>query len=376
MGIPPELVQRSAAARAAVDGTSLEDILAAWAGDAPPPAPAPQAEPEPATEETTEEVAAEPAAAVAVIEEPVVPEPVVAEVEEEPKEVLEPVPVGIRVKTAVRIGAWTGAALGVIGFLAASAFWAPNATAPPDSGPAVLVNPNNMTIGFALVSVIFGAIVAGVSRAATAWTNPSMQLSGSKSVTAWLGAAIGLILGIIAGSMLNGFGMPIEGSDPAQVQLPVLPTLFVMVIGGAVLGALTALIPQLLGVPVAVDDSDTEEVETVKKRLGNAMSIPMAGLLLLLLLVLPFAYALIQSNHLAPGLGGAIVAIVTASGILGFAALAGGKPEMRISFGDLVWAIVGIGAVIIIVISVLLYSGEDEHEEEPAGEEAAVVQLI
>ena len=384
LGIPPELAQRSAAARAAADGVSIEDLYAAWSGGAAAPAPSTSAPPEAETEAEAAKEAPEPAAetapeqvaaAVAVIEQPSVPASATAP-GPEPEEVLEPVAIGTRLKTAVRIGAWTGAALGVVGFLVAGAFWAPNATVIPESGPVVQVNPTNVIIGISLVSVIFGAVVAGMSRAATAWTNPAMQLSGSKSVTAWLGALTGLILGVVAGAMLNGFGTPVENSDPPLIQLPVLATLAVMVIGGAALGALTALVPQLLGVPVAVDHSDTEEVDAVKGRLGGALSIPLAGLLLLLLLVLPFAYALIQSNHLAPGIGGAIVAVVTASGILGFAALAGSKPEMRITFGDLVWAIVGIGAVLAIVISVLLYTGGDEeHEEEPA-EEAAVVQLI
>lgn len=378
MGVPPELVQRSAAARAAVSGTSIDDILAAWSGDAPPPAPAAPADTELAPEpmhETTEAAEPEPTA-VAVIEEPTAPDMPTVVAEEEPTEELEPVALGVRVKTAVRIGAWTGAALGVVGFLAGTAFWAPNTIAPPESGPAVLVSPSTMIIGFALVSVVFGAIVAGMSRAATAWTNPAMQLSGSKSVTAWLGAIIGLVLGFVAGAMLNGFGTVVEGSDPTQIQLPVLPTLFVMVIGGAVLGALTALVPQLLGVPVAVDESDTDEVKTVKSRLGNALSIPVAGLILLMLLVLPFAYALIRSNAMAPGIGGAAIAIITAGGILGFATLAGSRPEMRISFGDLVWALVGIATVLIIVISVLLYAGNGESSNEPAGGEAAIVYMI
>lgn len=382
MGIPPELVQRSAAARAAADGTSVDDVLAAWSGGAPAPAPEKPAAPEPEAEtaapepETSEPAAREPAAAVAVIEEPEValPEPV-AEVE--PEEDLEPVPLGTRVKTAVRVGAWTGAGLGVVGFLVAGAFWAADSTALPDTGPVVQAGANNLIIAVALVSIVFGAVVAGVSRAATAWTNPAMQLSGSRAVTAWVGAGIGLVLGIVAGAMLNGFGTPVEGSDPALVQLPVLATLFVMVIGGAVLGALTAMVPQLLGVPVAVEDSDTEEVRTVKRRLANALSIPLAGLLILGLLVLPFAYALIESNHLAPGVGGAVVAIVAAGGILGFAALAGSKPDMRISWGDMMWALLGIGTVLLIVISVLFaVGGEEEHSEEPAGEEAAVIQLL
>jgi MFS family permease len=377
MGIPPELVQRSAAARAEADGTSVVDVLTAWSGGAPAPAPAaPEPteaaatpEPEPAPEPAPEPVAAP----IAVVEEPAEPEPVV---EPEVEVVLEPVPMRIRVKTAVRVGAWTGAALGIIGFLVATAAWAPNAAVLEGSGPVVQVGPTGVIVVMALVSVVFGAIVAGVSRAATGWTNPAMQLSGSKTTTAWLGAVLGLLLGIIAGALLDGFGTAVEGSDPAIVQLPVLSTLFVMVIGGAVLGAVTAAVPQLLGVPVAVDETDAEEVEAVRGRLSNAMSIPVAGLLLLLLLVLPFAYALIQSNHLAPGVGGAVVAIVTAAGILGFAALSGTKPEMRISVGDVMVAVIGIGIVVTIIISVLFANRDEEHAEDEPTEPTSSIVLV
>lgn len=374
-------MQRSAAARAEADGTSMDDILAAWAGDAPPPEPSAAPEPEPETDAEPEaEPEAQPEAEpspVAVLDEPDVPaEPAAAAVEPEPEEELEPVPIGTRIKTAVRIGAWTGAGLGVVGFLVASAFWAPNTTTLEAAGPVVQVSPNSLIIGTALVSIIFGAVVAGMSRSATGWTNPAMELSGSKAGTAWLGAALGLILGFIAGAILQGFGTAVEGSDPPLVQLPVLATLFVMVIGGAILGALTAIVPPVLGVPVAVDTEDSEEVQAVKSRLGNALSIPLAGLLILVLLVLPFGFTLIESNHLAPGVGGAVVAIVTAGGILGFAALAGSRPEMKISFGDLMVAVIGIGVVLIIIISVLLATQDEDHSEEEPAEEAAVVLVV
>lgn len=375
LGTPADLVQRSAAARAAANGASVDDILASWSGGAPAPAPSPAAEtpaaaPEPAPTPEPEPVPAP----VAVITEP---EPAPAEpvptVEREIQ--LEPVPMRTRVRTAVRIGAWTGAALGVVGFLVATTFWAPNATTQPDGGPVVQVGTNGVVIVMALVSIVFGAVVAGVSRAATSWTNPAMQLSSSKTATVWLGAILGLILGVIAGALLNGFGFAVEGSDPAMVQLPVLSTLFVMIIGGAVLGAATALVPQLIGVPVAVDEIDREEVEMVRGRLGNAVGIPLAGLVLLLFLVLPFAFALIESNHVAPGVGGAIVAIVTAAGILGFAALSGTKPEMRISLGDVMVALIGIGLVLAIIISVLFYVGGDESAGDHAETSVVVVVL-
>jgi hypothetical protein len=124
-----------------------------------------------------------------------------------------------------------------------------------------------------------------------------------------------------------------------------------------------------------LDPSDDDEVATVRTRLGRALSIPLAGLVLLILLVLPFAYALIQSNHLAPN-GGAIVAIVAAGGILGFSALAGTKPEIRISLGDLMWAILGLGTVLVIIISVLLYAGGSDQEAEEPAEPEAIVQVL
>jgi hypothetical protein len=226
------------------------------------------------------------------------------------------------------------------------------------------------------VSIIFGIIVAGLSRTAAASANPAMQLSGSKTSTAWIGAVMGLILGVVAGILLTaGFGTEIEG-DEGLTQLPVLATLAVMVVGGAILGAVTSLVPQLFGTPVAVADGDEKEVTEVKERLGHAVSIPMAAAVILLLLVLPFAYLLIQSNELTSG-GAAVIAILVASGILGFAALAGSQPHMRITGTDLLVAVVGIGTVLLILVAVLLInSGEGHEESAPEEHTAVVVQLV
>lgn len=384
MGVPTALVERAAAARAAEANTDVETILAAWAGgeaapSPPPPAPAeePKAEARPEPEAPRAEEAAEPAAAgVAVIE---APEPAVVEVpvyEPEPEEVLEPVALGTRVKTAVRVGAWTGAALGLVGFLMASVSWAPNAAVLEESGPVVQVGATGVFVGVALVSIVFGSIVASLSRAAASWHNPAMQLSSPKSSTAWIGAATGLVLGLVAGAALTGaIGVPLEG-DEGLIQLPVLATLVVLVLGGGILGALTAAVPQLLGTPVAIGEESEGEVEVVKHRLGGAVRIPVAAALILAILVIPFGYMLFQSEHLGAN-GAAIVAILTAGGILGFAALAGGRPQMRISLGELMVAVAGIGTVLLIILAVLFYSGQDEpHEGEPGGGEAAVVTLL
>ena len=376
--MPTDLVQRSAAARATENGTTVDDVLTAWAGGAPIAVAVPSAEAQPSEPVVEAPVSEAPPAAVVVLDPPVIEVPAAIEevpIEAEPEERLEPVSMGRRIKTAVRVGAWTGAALGLVGFLVAGAFWADTTTASPDTGPIVQVDATGVLIGAALVSILFGAIVAGLSRTAAASTDPAMQLSESKGSTAWIGAAMGLILGIVAGVLLTaGFGTEIEGGE-GLIQLPVLPTLTVMLVGGAILGAVTSLVPQLFGTPVAVADDDEEEVTEVRKRLGQAVSIPMSAAVILLLLVLPFAYILIQSNELTSG-GAAIIAVLVASGILGFATLAGSKPEMRITGGDLLVAVAGIGTVLLILLAVLLInSGEGPEEGDPEEQTAIVVEI-
>jgi hypothetical protein len=276
---------------------------------------------------------------------------------------LEPVDLSHRLKTAGRVGVWTGAVLGLFAFVAATAWWSPNVTVTGEESlrPVLVANGTSVMIGIALASLIFGAMVASLARAAASWTDPAMALSSSKSSTAWIGAAVGLLLGFGAGALLaNGFGTPIEGSD-GLVQLPVLVTLGVMLVGGAVLGWITTIATQFFGVPVAVDAEDSDEVAVVKARLGNAIGIPLAGLVILLALVLPIAWALLRSNHLSSG-GAAIIAIIASSGILVFASLAGSKPNMKISRGEFLVALAGIAIVLILVFAVLNNVGGDHSE--------------
>lgn len=374
---PEILVERSAAARAEANGTSVDDVLAAWAGGAPVTAAAPTAVPEPVAAEETTQVAPSPEeAVVAVIEVPAAaPEPVVIE---QPPEEIEPVPIGRRIRTATRVGAWTGAALGLFGFLVATTWWAADVSVTGDEtySPVIQADSTAVIIAVALVSLLFGAVVASLSRAAAAWTNPGMRLSNSPRSTAWLGAFLGLALGVIAGALLtSSFGTEIEGAD-GLIQLPVLPTLSIMIIGGAVLGAVTAAASQVVGVPVAIPEGDDREIETMRTRLSGAIGIPLASLLLLLLLVLPFAWTLIQSNRLTGG-GAAIVATLTAIGVLMFASLAGSKPNMKISFGEFMVAVVGIGVVIVIVLLTLsVVNQAEDHEEGEAEAEAAIVLVV
>jgi MFS family permease len=382
LNVPETLVQRSAAARATASGTSVDDVLSAWAGGAPAAGAAPS--PAPAAEEptpTADEPTTEPAPSEAPEPEPaaqpdVAPAAAAVVVEPEPQVALEPVPLRRRVRTAMRVGAWTGAGLGLIGFVVASNWWAATSTVTGEESfiPVIQVDSNGVIIGAALISVVFGAVIASLSRAAASWANPGMQLSNSPSSTAWIGALIGILLGVVAGAVLTGLGTPVEGAE-GVVQLPVLATIGVMAIGGAILGALTATVTQAIGVPVAVPEGSGEEIESVRRRLGSAFGIPLTGLFLLVLLVLPFAWVLLESNHLAEG-GAAIVGILVAAGILGFASLAGTKPNIKLSFGEVMVAVIGIGTILVFILAVMFARSPDEESDEPAAEPEAAITLV
>ncbi|MEX1038055.1 MAG: hypothetical protein WDZ96_04265 [Acidimicrobiia bacterium] len=383
LGTPPELVSRSAAARAEANGTTTEEILEAWAGGAPAAAPKAAAEPEPEPVEDAEEStppqsepSPEPAPPPSI---PETSEPAVAAfVEPEtPDEPLEPVGIQERLRTSGRIGTWTGAVLGLFAFVMAAASWSQTASVAGEEtfSPIFIADSGAVLIGVALVSVVFGALVAAFARAASGWVNPAMRLQSGRSSTAWVGGGIGLVLGVSAGAILaSAIGTPIEGSE-GLVELPVLATLIVMLAGGAFLGGLTTVVTQFFGVPAAVDEDDIEEVTAVRARLGNAIGIPLAGVVLLAILVLPFAWTLLESNHLTSG-GAAIVAIIAAAGILTFASLAGSRPNMKIGLGEFLVAVAGIGIVILMLFAVLNNIGDEPHNEEPTGEEAAVELVI
>lgn len=90
MGIPEELVERSVEARAEASGTSVDDLLAAWAGGEAAPAPAPAED----VPDEPEEAPAEEAAAGPEPREETAPPEIVVDVPTEPEQVPAAAPAG------------------------------------------------------------------------------------------------------------------------------------------------------------------------------------------------------------------------------------------------------------------------------------------
>ena len=121
---------------------------------------------------------------------------------------------------------------------------------------------------------------------------------------------------------------------------------------------------------VAIEDAevrapDTDaEVVRVKKRILDALLIMASALLLLLILVLPFGWTLIESSHVST-LVAPIIAILIAGCILAFGALRGTRPELRVTMGGFG---LGLAGVLLVTGTVLaLVFGGGPGGEEPHG---------
>ncbi len=378
-GAPEPLVLRSAEARASAAGTTVEEVLRAWAGGGSPApaAPAPAAPPEevPAADEgppaeaapvasPAEEApaaapppAAEeaPAAAAAAVAAPV--EAAAPTLEAEPLPVLaaEPVeaaPLRGRLALTVRLGAVGGLLLGVIGALLTAPFLLERASMVGEPGTlraAVEVRPGALLVVVVSMSGLFGALLGVVAHVVPGWWHPEFRLAGTGRGAAVAGGLSGLLLGAVASAVLLGA----VGDDLGEgvTALPVRATMVWLLLGGALLGGITAGVAHALGVPAAVGAEERAETEAVRKRLSTSLLLPLGALGAVALLVLPFAWLLLTYHDAAP-----LLALFVAGSVLAFAAVLASRPKVRLA--DVFVAVAGVGVVLLMVVAVLVARGE------------------
>lgn len=380
-GAPEPLVLRSAEARATATGSTLEEVLRAWAGGGSPApaaaAPATPPEPTPPAAEVAEEVeeAAPPPPAPVAAEVPVATEaPVAAEVPaaaEAPVAAaaavpapaapppavpvaspVEAAPLQERLVLTVRLGAVGGLLLGVIGALLTTPFLLQRAGMVGEPGSlqaAVEVRPAALLGVVVGMSALFGALLGAVAHVVPGWWHREFRLAGTGRGAAAAGGLVGLLLGGVASAVLLGA----VGSDLGEgvTALPVRATMVWLLLGGALLGGLTAGVAHALGVPAAVSAEERGETEAVRKRLSTSLLLPLGALGAVALLVLPFAWLLLTYHDAAP-----LLALFVAGAILAFAAVLASRPKVRLA--DVFVAVAGVGVVLLVVVAVLVSRGE------------------
>lgn len=380
LNAPEELVLRSAEAKAQALGGTADDYLAAWGGGQAPPAPAapaqppPSADPLPQASEPAEPARPDPApapqeapiaAAVVVPQAPVV-------VEEPPPPPVDPAPLRVRRQLGGRLGAITGAAMGVVSLVALSPWLAARADTLGEEGawsPSLIVTPNLVIVGLVVLLGLYGIIVASFTTAAVGWHGPGMRVVAGRTPIIWGGALTGLVVGGATGGVLTGmFGTEIPGSE--ELEVSVMAALATVVLATTVLGWSVGQLSQALGVPEGMVGTEGEEAEDVRFRLGAAITLPVTGIGIIALLVLPAAYLFLRFPGWAP-----ITGSVVAASILMFAGLSASRPGMRITRGEFLLAAAGIGVVVFILVAVLNTQGAG-HSDDDHGTEHEALELV
>lgn len=378
-GVPDALVMRSANARAAARGVSVDDILASWGGGAalpvgetPAPAPEPAAEPAAeaaATEAPAPAPAAEPATAPeAVATAPAPPQQVVWVMPGDDDEPIAPIPLGERVRSGILLGSALGAAAGVVAGAATFA-WSGGQTLVIESGPAIAVDPTRAMLMNAVIFGVAGLVIALVSAALPGRFYRERAVESRNTVIGAAGLLGGAALGAVTGAIVGGGGEAILGQEPL-VAVGAAGAFVWTAVLAVVMGAVVGVLAQVVTLPAGLSDEDLADSEAVRKRLSTGYLVPLVILVTLVGIIVG-----VGSLFLAfPGQAW-VIALVVAGSILTFGFLATARPDMQITRTDVAVGFTGIAVVIIfmaVVANALVGGhGEEGEDEETVTEEEA-----
>lgn len=246
-GVPEDLLQRSAEARAAAAGSSAEDILAAWGGGAPAPQAAPAGVPEPTPAATATEAAQAPETPVAVaVVEPVVQ---VREFIEDELPPVEMAPTMARLSKGRTLGIGFGLAAGLVTGLLGLLILIPSLSIVE----GVLVGstaPRKIVFGTAIIMAIAGRFVAQAATRIPAAINRSYELEDSEREIKLTGLVTGLALGLGLGTLIKKSGAP-DVLDPTIQIIPIMSSFVTMLLGAGVIGAIIGTLSQIVALPDA-----------------------------------------------------------------------------------------------------------------------------
>ncbi len=367
-GAPDHLIERSAEARAAAQGTTVDEVLTAWSGgEALAPSP-----PAPASELAPAEAEAPPAPAPAdPIPHEVPPpafEPVAAVAfeaveEEEEIEPIDPAPLADRVRLGARVGAALGAVLGLVSFAAMAPLMLTRLSQTTAGGDPAGEVTWTYVAATGVVWAVVGAIINVASRGMGRFRSPAYDTE-----TRWVGSVFsGGFLGLVVGTAFGGVMYATSEASLSGTQLLAVSPLSIMwtLLGWTVLGALIGGAGQAMAQPAALAGDEAEEARAVRKRITDGLAMPVLATLVIAVIVVSFGSLLLRFSGFAP-----LIAILVSIGTIGFAALMSSRPNLRVTKGEFLVAAAGVGVVLMMLAVIAAAVSDDDHEDgagEPAG---------
>lgn len=361
-GAPDHLVERSAAARAEAQGVAVDEVLAAWSGggELAPAATVVQEAPPPPV---SSPVPAAPAQA------PVVAEPVPAlvfeqtaaatlETIEEEAEPVDPASLADRIRLGAKIGAGIGAVLGLLVLVAESPLVVGRLSQTTAAGgPAVEVTWTAVAATAAIWAAA-GSIITMAARGLGRFRSPSYD-----TLTTPLGSALsGGFVGLVLGSGLGGVMYATAESSLSGTKLIAVGSgnVLGLLAASAVVGAAIGGIGQATAQPAALVGGEAEDAATVKRRLSDAILLPVAATVVILVIVVSFGWLLLIYSGFAP-----LIAILVAIGTLAFATLMASRPNLRVTRNEVLAAAAGVGVVLLMIALIAASISDGGGEESP-----------
>ncbi|MDE0369329.1 MAG: hypothetical protein OXI84_04225 [bacterium] len=368
-GAPDHLVERSAEARAAAQGITVDEVLSAWSGGAvlapaaPPPASdpvlaeteAPPAPPPPPADPTPPQVPQPALAPVAVAA-------VEAVEDEEEIEPVDPAPLADRVRLGAKVGAGFGAVLGLVSFAAMAPLMLTRLSQTTAAGAPAGEVTWTYVAATAVVWTVAGAIINVASRGMGRFRSPAFDTE-----TGWVGSVFsGGFLGLVVGAVFGGVLFATGEASLSGTQLLAVSPLSIMWtwLGWTVLGALIGGLGQAMAQPAALAGTEAEEARAVRKRLTDGLAMPVLATLVIAVIVVAFGSLLLRYSGFAP-----LIAILVSVGTIGFAALMSSRPNLRVTKAEFLVAAAGVG-VVLTMLALIAAAVSGEGDEGGAGEPA------
>ena len=357
-GIPQMLVSRTAQARAAVSGVSVDDVLRSWTGG----------ESIQSSPSATVEIDVD--AAPIVEEDPVSSVEVEAEQTEEiEEEVVDsvdsiqtallikenlppPVSIGEKILKSFKFGLGFGVVVGFVQGLLSSSYLYDGLILEAETQK--LISEYNALSFVLIVSVstsFFGILNSLNIKKYLDSNYEGFGISTTDRESVFTGGGLGLVFGSsTAFFIINSIGETIEPilpEDPVTNLIAVGGAFWRIVILSTLVQAVISTITMILGVPKGLQEYEDSEAKKIRQRIVGSIVIPLGSIVVGGLIAVAIAQVFLNFHEYAP-----LFALIISAAILLFASAMSAAPKIKITKSEVLIASAGVLTLIIIIASV------------------------
>ena len=355
-GIPQMLVSRTAQARAAVSGVSVDDVLRSWSGGE-----AIESSPSPTTEVKSE---------ASVVEEEAPVDSIEIEIEQKDEVEIEntteliqptvlikedlppPVSVGEKILKSFKFGLGFGVLAGFVQGLISSSYLYDGLILEAETQELIAeYNALSFVLIISLSSSFLGILNSLNIKKFLDSNYEGFGILTTDRESMFTGGGLGLVFGSsTAFFIINSIGETIEPilpEDPITNLIAVGGAFWRIVILSTFVQAVISTITMILGVPKGLQDYEDDEAQKIRQRIVGSIVIPLGSIIVGGLIAVAIAQVFLNFHEYAP-----LFALIISAAILLFASVMSAAPKIKITRSEVLIASAGVLTLIVIIASV------------------------